>query len=122
MLLGEDQEENDATRAHRERDCLSDCDSDDALWGFAIRSSSELEKTTLDRVDDPVLDRLFRMGFFDWPGKGKLLGGVLRGIRYSSVLAFRLLGRILQWEQKVLLASSIFAKEGLRERFCSMNL
>ena len=103
MLLGEDRADDEAARAQWTLDSLPECHNDDALWGFAIRSSVELEKTPIYCMDDPVLYRLFRIGLFDWPGKGRLQGGVLRGIRYTSVVASRLFGRILRWEQKVLL-------------------
>jgi len=92
----------DATaRALWANDSLSECRNEDALWGFAIRASGELEKTSQEEVDDLVLYRLFRMGLFDWPGKSQLQEVVSQGVRFAAVVATRLFARILGMEEKV---------------------
>jgi hypothetical protein len=85
----------------RARDDLSGHDNSNALWGFAIRSAQELEGMPRDRLDDPVLFRLFRMGLFDWTGPSKVVDAVVQSIRYAATTGSRLLRRILLVEEKV---------------------
>jgi len=63
MLLGEGRVNDVAAKAHWADDDLSECLNKDALWGFTIRASGELEKTSREWVDDPVLYCLFVMIF-----------------------------------------------------------
>jgi len=62
MLLGEVHTRDTTARAHWANDGLSECHNEDVLWGYAICTSGELEKTTKKKVDDPVLYHLFCMG------------------------------------------------------------
>ena len=75
MLLGEGLTGDANTRAHWANDDLSECPNEDALWGFAIHASGELERSSREKVDDSVLYCLFHMGLFDWPGRNKLQEG-----------------------------------------------
>ena len=88
-------------QARWQRDTLDECHNDDTLWGYAIRSSEELRKTTPEELGDPVLWRLMQMGTFDWASPDHLDESSLCAIRYSSVMAAWLIGRILHLEQKV---------------------
>ena len=106
MLLKEIHAGDATARVYWVNDDLSDCPNEDALWGFAARASGELEKTPREKVDDPVLYRLFRMGLFDWPGKKMLQEGVSLGVRFAAVVASRLFARILGVEEKVRSPSS----------------
>jgi len=63
--------------------------------------SGELEETTKEKVEDPVLYHLFRMGLFDWPGRRMLQEGVSLGVRFATVVTTRLFARILGLEEKV---------------------
>ena len=101
MVLKETLAGNTTARAHWANDSLSECNHEDALWGFAIRASEELEKTLQTQVDDLVLYRLFHMGLFNWSGKNKLQEMASQGVRFAAVVATRLFARILRMEEKV---------------------
>ena len=89
------------TRALWANDDLSECHNEDALWGYTIRTSRELEKTSREAVDDPVLYCLFRMGLFDWSGENRLQEVVSQGVHFATVVATRLFAHILGMEEKV---------------------
>ena len=106
MLLGEGLTGDANTRAHWANDDLSECPNEEALWGFAIRTSGELERSSREKVDDSVLYCLFHMGLFDWPGRNKLQEGISLGVRFAAVMATRLFAHILKIEEKVRSPSS----------------
>jgi len=101
MLLREDHTRDITARVHWANDELSECHNEDALWGFAIRASGELEKTTKEKADDPVLYCLFCMGLFNWPGRRMLQEGMSLGVDFTTVVATRLFSRILGIEEGV---------------------
>ena len=101
MLLKGDDAGDVTARALWANDDLSECRNEDALWGYAIRASGELEKTSREAVDDPVLYRLFRMGLFSWSGENRLQEVVSQGVQFATVVATRLFARILGMEEKV---------------------
>ena len=101
MLLGGIHTRDATTRAHWANNDLSECHNEDALWGYAICASGELEETTKEKVEDPVLYCLFRTGLFDWPGRRMLQEGVSLGVRFATVVTTRLFARILGLEEKV---------------------
>ena len=94
-------EEKAAVKSSRHAEVLSDCYNDDTLWGYSIRAATELEDIASDRLNDPVLDRLIRMGIFDWKEPNELTHEASRVVRYTMVVTFRLLQRILSLEQQV---------------------
>ena len=68
--------------------------NDDAIHTFWIRMSEELRVLDLAKVNDPTLKRLLDMGCFDWKAPNSV-SGPGNGIAYSTVVASRLLPRIL---------------------------
>jgi hypothetical protein len=73
----------------------------DALFGFAVRLFTERFSPATSHRLDPVLRRLFVMGF-DWreaEGPEQLSPGL--GLRYSAVLGHELLRRIEKLEDQV---------------------
>ena len=78
------------------QDALYELVAGDALWGFAIRAHSELQR--LDRVwlDNPVLFRTLQIGVYDGEHKS-----TTSAMRVAAVSALRLLAQIRQISDKV---------------------
>ena len=110
MLLGERLVGDANARVLWANDDLSECPNEDVLWGFAIRASGELKRSSREKVDDSVLYHLFHMGLFDWPGRNKLQEGISLGVRFAAVIATRLFAHILKIEEKVHSPSSYLIK------------
>src|SRR6267378_2343725 len=106
MLLKGADAEDVTTRVLWANDDLSECHNEDALWGYTIHASGELEKTSREAVDDLVLYCLFCMGLFDWSGENRLQEVVSQGVQFATVVATRLFARILGMEEKVRSPSS----------------
>ena len=101
MLFGKVQLGNDAAnKARWNSDALPECHNDDAMWGFAIRSSEVLERER-GKINDPVLYRLFRIGVFDQQGVNQLQNQALQAVRWASATCIRLFQRILRVETQV---------------------
>jgi len=107
MLFGKIPLANDATtKARWERDALPELHYNDALWGFAIRSSEVLQREQ-QHINDPVLYRLLRMGIFDWTGVNNLQSQAMQAVRWASATSVRILERVFKLERKVWLFASI---------------
>jgi len=74
--------------------------SDDALWAYMIRDSEQLERNNDERVQDPVILRLLRMGIYDWSA-GKEMHQATRAIRFSTAISSRILGMVMETQHKV---------------------
>ena len=68
--------------------------NDDAIHAFWIRMSEELRVLDLAKVNDLTLKRLLNMGCFNWKAPNSV-SSPGNGIAYATVVASRLLPRIL---------------------------
>ena len=84
------------------RDGLPECSDLDAMWGFAIRAAETWRSTDWESVNDPILKKLLKLSIFDWTDEGGELPKHARvPMMMSSLLASRILPRILAGEKKV---------------------
>jgi len=114
MLFGKIPLANDAaTKAHWERDALPELHYNDALWGFAIRSSKVLQQEQ-QHINDPVLYCLLRMGIFDWTGVNNLQAQAMQAVQWASATSVRILERIFKIKRKVRLFASIAFRSRLK--------
>ena len=90
----------DSLRWHR--DHLWECHNDDALWGFTLRAAEEVRINVQQGVlDDLVLLRLFHMGIGDWAQPDHRSEASTPAMRHTTVLASRILDRVLILENEV---------------------
>jgi hypothetical protein len=82
-------------------DQFMELNNDDALWAYMIRASEEFQMIRWDEVNDPVLRRLMRMGIFDWKTPDTRLHQATQAMRHGTAMSTRILGRVLQGENKV---------------------
>ena len=66
-----------------------------------IRASEEFRLVDWQEVKDPVMQRLMKMGIFDWKNEDTRLNQSVAPMRHATALGSRLLGRLLQVEKKV---------------------
>lgn len=78
------------------QDALYELVSSDALWGFAIRAHSELQRLDRVELDDPVLFRTLQIGVYDGEHKS-----ATSAMRVAVISALRLLAQIRQVSAKV---------------------
>ena len=87
-------------------DTLSECLTDDQLWGYMIRAGEELTEDTWRGVKDPVVQNLMRIGIFERTDRrDQCLNQTLPAIRYSTAITSRLLPRLSELETKVTVQS-----------------
>jgi hypothetical protein len=93
---------DDAAKLNRWRlDQLMECSDRDALWGYAVRLHSVLQRMDRPLLHDPVLFRLLQMGTYDGPSHCR---DHVSAIRLSTVTSSRLLDRILAVQEQVRIA------------------
>ena len=80
------------------RDNLRELSSSDALWGYALRMHGKSQRLNKKLVSDPVVTRCLKIGIYD-RDLHKVTPVSL--YRHAATLAIRLLGRIMEMEQKV---------------------
>ena len=85
-------------------DTLWELNSSDTLWGYALRMHGELQRFDKKLINDPVVTRCLKMGIYD----GDLnKAAPLSPYRHAATLAIRLLGRIVEMEEKVGFAQEV---------------
>ena len=86
------------------RDNLWELSSSDALWGYTLRMHGKLQRLDKKLVNDPVVTRCLKMGIYD---RDLHKATPLSPYRHTATLAIRLLGRIVEMEQKVRFAQEV---------------
>ena len=86
------------------RDNLWELSSSDALWGYALQMHGELQRFDKKLINDPVVMRCLKIGIYDWDLNK---AAPLSPYRHAATLAIRLLGRIVEMEQKVRFAQEV---------------
>ena len=83
-------------------DHLPELHNDDALWGFTLRASEEVRINRIQgSLMDPVLLHLFNMGIDQWTSPDHRTNSSIQVMRHGTVMASRLLDRILILENEV---------------------
>ena len=86
------------------RDNLWELNSSDALWGYALRMHCKLQRLDKKLINDPVVTRCLKMGIYDQDlNKAAPLSPYL----HAATLAIRLLGRIVEMEEKAGFAQEV---------------
>ena len=75
--------------ARWKQDVMPELHNDNALWAFVMRSSEELRMMDHQRLNDPALLRLLRMGIFDWDGTDKLLNQAQQAVQLGTATSTR---------------------------------
>ena len=86
------------------RDNLWELNSSNALWGYALRMHGELQRFDKKLINDPVVTRCLKMGIYDRDLKK---AAPLSPYCHAATLAIRLLGRIVEMEEKVGFAQEV---------------
>ena len=89
--------------ARWKNDVFSDLYNNDALYVYTIRASEEFRLLDWEKLRDPVLHRLLGMGLFDWVDKDDRLNQATQASRISTTMSMRILIRLIQEEDKVVL-------------------
>jgi hypothetical protein len=82
-------------------DQLEETNHDDALWGYVVRAAEEYRTRNVEQWDDPVLNRLYRMGAYDWVAPDHHTMQGTQAICYALALSLRLWARIRGIESQV---------------------
>ena len=86
------------------RDTLWELNSSDTLWGYALRMHGKLQRFDKKLINDPVVTCCLKMGIYDWDLNKAT---PLSPYRHVATLAIRLLGRIVEMEEKVGFAQKV---------------
>ena len=87
------------------RDNLWELSSSDTLRGYALRMHSKLQRLNKKLINNLVMSRCLKMGIYD---RDMHKAAPVSPYRHAATLAIRLLGRIMEMEQKVRLHTAGF--------------